>query len=395
MTGHLPKIAPHVLATRPPAIDRINRLARTERAAGRDLISLGQATSNVPIPVDDATLKELLDRDSLTAYPPDAGLPELRAAICDDLQTRHAVTLDPETQLIITAGANHAGHSALHAILSPGDTVALFTPFYFNHEMAVQLLGGKVKELPCGPGLLPDPDDLAHAAATGLRAVILVSPSNPTGRVIPRETFARILDIAARHGIWVIFDETYEGIVYPGDAEAYSAAYALADHPNLIVVSSFSKCLGLAACRTGVLLAAPEVIAQILKIQDTTVIAAAGFSQKLAAHCLPGLGQHLARIITELAPRRDLLAARLRELPGLSFTLPDGAFFIFADISATGINSWEFVERALREVGLITVPGETCGTGWQHHIRLAFGAVSQSRLHEALDRLRKFWTKLL
>ena len=89
-----------------------------------------------------------------------------------------------------------------------------------------------------------------------------------------------------------------------------------------------------------------------------------------------------------------MLAARLRKLPRLTFTLPDSAFFIFADISATGISSWEFVERAIREAGIITVPGETCGSGWEHHIRLAFGAVDQPRLHEALDRLGKFWHSL-
>ena len=395
MSAGAPRPAPHVLRTQHPAIVRVNRLAAVAAAKGREVISLGQATSNVPPPVAPGALRELMDARSLAHYSPDAGLPELHAAVAEDLRVRRGAAIDPDRELVITAGANHAFHSALHAILTPGEEVVLPTPLYFNHQMAVELLGGVRRQAPCDSGFLPTPEHLERALCDRTRAIVLVSPSNPTGRVMPREVVTRVLGLAADRGVWVVFDETYEGIVYTGEAADYSAASLLREYPNLIVISSFSKRLGMAGCRVGTLLADGELVEQVLKIQDTTVICAATLSQRIAARCLPGLGDHLRGIVATMRPRRELLLKRLTAFTDTDFIAPDGAFFFFIDITPTGLGSWEFVEAAIRDYGVVTVPGACCGDGWDRRVRLAFGAVTADRLDEAIGRLEEMWRQRL
>jgi aspartate/methionine/tyrosine aminotransferase len=348
-------------------------------------ISLGQGVVHYGPPR--AALEEIprfLDRFPHHRYVPDAGLPELRKAFEEKLRLENGIDAPFERRIFVTAGANQAFLNAVLAVCDPGDEVILLTPYYFNHEMAVALASAVPIAVPTDDRLQPDVPAIEAAITERTRAVVTVSPNNPTGAVYPEETLSAIHRLCARHGIYHISDEAYEYFTYDG-ARHFSPASLGGDH--VISLFSFSKAYGMASWRVGVLVAPEHLHDDLMKIQDTVVVCAPAISQILGLGCLQeGRGHCVSHLPILAKVRRDVLD-RLAGIPDL-VNVPQalGAFYLFAKIH-TDMSAIRVSERLVREHKVAVIPGETFGTASGCWLRIAYGSLREETVVEGIDRL--------
>jgi len=388
-----------VRRTQPALIDRIGRKAAARRRRGEHVFPLAQAVPGFPPPpqVQEA-LRAALEDERTHRYTVDPGLPELRAAIAEVLGGTRGVRWDPDEQILVTAGANLAFAEVLPALADPGDEVLLLSPYYLNHGMAVELFGGRVVEVPLreGSGFSVDLDALERAVSDRSRVLVLVNPSNPIGSVLGRNEVGELLEMAARHDLWVVSDETYEDFVLEPPSDGWASAASFPDHQDRVVVlGSFSKSAGLSGWRVGFIAAPPRLVHQVLKCHDTMVICAPVAGQRGALASLRGERSWLGPLRAELDRRRHAVLDRLEKSPTLECprSASRGAMFVLIrprhrptiDSNAVAL---ELIERT----GVALVPGVAfgrCGEGW---LRLSFAAADRAELETALDALEAFFT---
>ncbi len=367
----------------PPVIHVVRAEADRLRRSGARLLDLGQAVPwwRPAAPLLDATFALLDMRGHGAAYTPDPGLPDVRAALSRRLAERHGLALDPD-RLVLTCGANQAYVNVCLALFDPGDEVLLPAPYYFNHKMALEMLG--VVPVPvdgCGHRL--DVAALEAALTPRTRGLTLVTPGNPLGTAYTAAELEAAQAFAAAHGLWVVSDETYMDLLFDGRPHA-SALHPPGAAERTVLLSSFSKSLALPGWRIGFHAAPESLHAALLKAQDTLAICAPHPAQLALLAGLPDLDRHLAGPLAELALRRDRLAAFCAGR-GLDWIRPDGA--LFAMIKVTGGDSAAFCLDLLREAGVVAVPGGAFGSCADGHIRLSFGSTPRDTFTRALDAL--------
>ena len=372
--------------------DRLNTRAAELRARGHHVISLGQALPPFgPPPVAIDASRSALDRAEAHVYSPDAGLLSLREALCARLASAHDVRATPD-ELIITAGGNQAFMLAAMTLIDAGGDVILPSPYFVNHEMALRAIGGLPIEAPLGErdGFAVRWNDVEPLLTAHTRAVVVCTPSNPTGAVADRTELTRIARELARRGILLIVDETYMHFVY--DAEHWSIASLLEWRENVILVSTFSKSFGMTGWRVGYLLADRAVCEEAIKIQDAMIICAPVVSQIGVEAAIRECWNYPCSFRGELIARRQLLIARMERIPRLHWTPTGGGFFAFVRVDgcqdAIGL-ACDILERA----HVVVVPGTIFGRTGEGFIRLSYGSVSQQDLGKALDRLERYFAK--
>jgi aspartate/methionine/tyrosine aminotransferase len=367
------------------------------RRAGRELIVLAQAMVDYAPP---RTFLEALDEGlrepggRLHGYAPDPGLPELRAALRGYLEASFGLAVDPQTELLVTPGANHAAYTAFATLLEPGDEAILITPWYFNHEMSLRLLDVTPKLVTAAPedGFVPSLEALEAAWTPRTRLLTLVTPNNPTGARYSDDwlrALARLLADSPRwRAVTLLVDQTYQELHYTAPAPLSPAA--LDGLPErTITVGSFSKCFALAGWRLGFLAAPAGLVAEALKIQDSTVICAPHAAQWALARTLEAgveTGRYLEEKRRLLRGRRDALLAPFAEAGRPLPLTPAGACFAFLPLPA-GCDGERVAGILLEEDGVVTVPGIHFGPGWGRYLRLSFGTEPEARLREAGRRI--------
>jgi aspartate/methionine/tyrosine aminotransferase len=386
-------VSRRVQTTATPIIDHLEAVAAAQRAAGRAVISLGQGVAAFPPPPAALKAARAALADPAThTYSPDAGLPALRAAIARKWHRDAGIAVDPEREIIVTAGGNQAIALALLTCTDPGDTVVLPSPYYFNHEMTAHLCGLTSVEAPLSPddGFQLTWERLAPHITPATRAVVLTTPSNPTGAVAdPAALVACARELAARN-VTIIVDETYEYFVF-GAARHYSLAADPALRPHVVTVGSFSKSFGMAGWRVGYLFAPPEVAGPALKVHDTLVICAPVIGQRAVAAALDSdYYPLLAAQRAELATRRAALATGLAAIPQLHWQETFGSIFAFVRV-LDGPPVAELAPLLIREAGVLTIPGTAFGAAGARHLRLSYGSAPVPVLDEALARLSAFF----
>jgi len=368
-----------------PIIDRLNNRIDELRASGRHIISLAQAVPGFPSPAAAskaaAAALSLPDVDRYTA---DAGLPALREAISEWLGNLGGGRIGPE-KLMVTSGANQAFMLAAMTVLQPGESAILAAPFFFNHEMALQAASVTPLEVECTW------DDegaarLLEQAADKARAVVVTTPSNPTGDVFSEATLGRLAEALRDRGIWLIVDETYLTFVHD---ESPRSATRLLDLGNVIVVGSFSKSFAMMGWRIGYLAAPERVIQEAIKAQDAMIICPSAIAQYALLGVLREEPGYSTGFLADMKARRDYAASRLAAMPGIEWTPTPGGFFAFVKVAGCS-DSLAFSLRLLEETGVATVPGRAFGRAGEGHLRLSYGSVTMSELGEAFDRLASF-----
>ena len=373
-----------------PPIDALNTQMSMMNGSGGDVISLGQSVPffGPPSGMLDSVRKAL---DSfgprLHTYGPDAGIPELRYALARKLRDFNGLDFDPETQLLVTPGSNQAFMVAMMTILEPGDEVAIASPYYFNHHMAIELCGGVVKEIPLNEedGFQMSMEDVEGALSDRTRAVVVISPNNPTGAVYHREEIATITKELTRRGIYVVSDDAYEVFCY--DSAEHTSVAGVADSvENVITLGSLSKTFGMTGWRIGYMAASSELCRQALKVQDAMAICAPIISQIAGCAALEWMPDYPLGMIGELNQRRRLLEEALERIPALDWHRTNGALFAMVRSDIQGRErelAWEILEKTQT----LTVPGSAFGRQWEGFLRISYGCSPSDRYEEALSRL--------
>lgn len=319
------------------------------------------------------------------------GDPELRMAV--ERQMRERWRLDLEgSAVLITAGSNMAFHAVVQALLDPGDEVILPLPWYFNHAMAVQLAGGVPVGVASGPQ--PDPERLAAAITPRTRAIVTISPGNPTGVVVAPEVLEAINRLCAHHGLLHISDEAYAAFVH-GAAPHRSPGAASGSGAHTVTLQSLSKSHGMAGWRLGWAVVPLDLMEALAKVQDTVLICPPRLLQRAAVAALAAGEDWLTPRIAALGERRRQLLALLAAAdPAEDLRLwaePDGAFYALLDAPAAMAGE-ALVKRLVLEHGVATLPGESFGLAsapGRALLRLSYGMLDATDLAEAVGRLRR------
>lgn len=315
------------------------------------------------------------------------GSPELRAALGRKLTRDLQMPVDADRELVVTCGATEAMMVAMMTVCDPGDRVGMFSPFYENYSADALLSGAVPVHVPLHPPQYRfDPDELRRAFASGLRAFVLCNPSNPCGRVFTRTELEQIAALAREYDVWVLTDEVYEHIVFAPHRHTYFRTLpGMAE--RTLMCSSLSKTFSITGWRLGYVHAAAPVIAQARKVHDFLTVGAAAPLQHAVVTALGFPESYYAALAGEYAAGRDVLLGYLDQT-GLSYTRPEGAYFVMVDISPFGYASdIEFAHWMTREIGVAPVPGSSFFAHPENrYIRLNFAKRPQT-LHAAGERL--------
>ncbi len=348
-------------------------------------ISLGQGVVHYgPPPPALAAIPEFLATVPHHRYIPDAGLPDLRKAFEGKLRAENGIDAPFEHRIHATVGANQAFLNAVLAICDPGDEVILLSPYYFNHEMAITLASAVPVPVPVDERLQPDLPAIEAAITGRTRAIVTVSPNNPTGAVYPRETLSAIHRLCAERGIYHISDEAYEYFTYDG-AEHFSPGSLGGEH--VISLFSLSKAYGMASWRVGFLVAPEHLHRDLMKIQDTVVVSGSAISQFVGLRAMREGRGYCAAHLPSLATVRKKVLARLSTIPDLvDVPAATGAFYLFVKVNA-GMTALSLSERLVREHKVAVIPGETFGVTRGCWVRIAYGSLREETAVEGIDRL--------
>lgn len=381
MSGTAPSAARRLAAVQSPVIPVMGALI----AQTPGTLSLGQGMVGwgPPEAVISAAQQALQSDPQVHRYGPVEGLPPLRAAIASHLHHHHGIDLGASA-VLVTAGSNMAFNAVAQVLCDPGDEVILPVPFYFNHAMAIRLAGGVPVAVEAG--VIPDPERLAAAITPRSRAIVTVSPNNPSGAVFPPEVLRAINQLCAERGLLHISDEAYALFSY-GTAQHWSPGSAPGSGAHTVTLGSLSKSHGMAGWRLGYAAAPRALMAELAKVQDTILICAPQLTQHAGVAALEaGSGWCLERIAT-LAERRTqvLQALEQPEAPWRLMAPPEGAFYALLNVS-TPLSSDGAMERLIREHRVALVSGSSFGLRgcW---LRLSYGMLDETQLQEALDRL--------
>jgi aminotransferase len=382
------KVPSHIAGIMSPVIDVVKERAAYWRRQGRDIVNLGQAVPGFPPPqAAIQAAQRALEEPDTHSYSADAGILPLRKALADGLAKHCRALIDPKSEIIITAGANQAFVLALITILEPGDEVILPSPFFMNHEMAVRAVGAIPVEAPLSEhdgfdlrleGILP-------FVTPKTRAVVIVSPSNPTGAVCEPGELERItLEMLAR-GVYVISDETYIHFVY--DEAKHLRLNAIPEwREGVITVGSFSKSFAMPGWRVGYLIAPSEIIWEAMKLQDTMIICAPVIAQKAVLAALNECWDYPAPYLPELDRRRKYVHERIAAMPGMSWYPTKGGFFALVRVEGC-TDSERLCMELLDKVQVVTIPGSAFGKAGEGFLRFSYGAADIHALAKAFDRL--------
>jgi aspartate aminotransferase len=375
-----------------PPFDVINHRAAALRERGLDVISLGQAVPGFPPPPAAlAAAQRALSNPDVHRYAADAGLPSLRDALCGALAREFASDVAPD-EVIVTAGGNQAFMLAAMTVLDPGDEVVLPGPYFVNHEMAIRTVGAVPVEaaLDESAGFGTRWKDIAPHITSRTRAVVVCSPSNPTGAVTTGEDLADIIHELAERHVALICDETYMHFVFDGRHVTPTSLAGWREH--VVVVGTFSKSFAMTGWRVGYMIASRDVVAEAIKIQDAMIICAPVISQVAVEAAVREDWNYMKAFDPELRKRRAALVSGLAGVGGLSWTPAGGGFFAFVR-TPSGRDSDALAAAILESVYVVTIPGRAFGKSGEGHLRLSYGAVGVDLLVEACDRLRRFFAQ--
>lgn len=357
----------------------------------KNIISLGVGEPDFVTPEHvRAACSKALDLGR-TTYTPNAGLVELREEIANYLYTSFQVKYEPSNEVIVTVGGSEAIDLALRTLIGAGDEIIVPVPSYIAYSPLAQLSGGKVVEAQTfAADHFKLTAEVLRKHITPRSKVLLVNyPNNPTGAIMTAEDWLPIARVAQEHNLIVISDEIYAELTY--GQKHVSIASLPGMQERTLVISGFSKAFAMTGWRIGYACGNRELIAAMLKIHQYTVMCAPILGQIAAIESLRnGLGEK-DHMVESYSQRRRMFVSGLREI-GLACHDPQGAFYAFPSIAATGLDSNTFAERLMQDAGVATVPGHVFGLGGEGFIRCCY-ASSVSRLTEALDRMDSWLRK--
>ena len=350
-------------------------------------IPLGQGMVGYPPPPQALQLaQDAIQRGDMHTYQNTAGLPALRQAFRAKLIRENGL-LDPqeETVVMVTAGSNMGFHHVIQAVADPGEEIILLTPFYFNHEMAVRIAGCRPVPVDTDSYFQPDPENILHRITARTRAIVTISPNNPTGAVYPEGLLREINELCGRRGLYHIHDEAYEHFLYEDTVHTSPLSFG-GNLSYTIGLHSLSKSYGMAGWRIGFLTIPKHLEAFILKIQDTVLICPPILSQHLALGALQAGSDYCRSFLPGLAETRMLFLQALQHVDFLrTLAVPQGAFYFLIQ-PRISMDSLPCAQRLVREFSVGVIPGKAFGC-LDCALRISFGSTPKDLALEGLQRL--------
>ena len=384
-------VNPYLVDTGTPPIPEAKAWATRYGSARGPLVDLSQAVPGYPAPP--ALLERIASAAGAAAtagYGPIEGDSDLREAYAAHLSRLYGVAIGPQ-ETAITAGCNMAFFVTMLAVAKAGDSVLLPTPWYFNHEMALRMTGIEARPLPCAPaaGFVPDPAEAEALLDDRVRAIVLVTPNNPTGAVYPPETIAQFAALCRRRKIWLILDETYRDFL-PQEAARPHHVLGAPDWRDVVIsLYSFSKSYCIPGHRLGAILAGRAVLDQIGKVLDTVQICPPRAAQSAIAWGIAALAEWRDGNRDEIAGRARAFTRAMEAAPGWRVDSV-GAYFAFVAHPFAGVPAPVVAERLVAERGVLALPGDYFGPGQDGHLRIAFANVGAAALADLPARLNGF-----
>jgi aspartate/methionine/tyrosine aminotransferase len=359
--------------------------ARALEATGRDVIHLeiGEPDFDTPANVREAA-KRALD-EGWTHYGPPLGLPALREAIATDATARKRFAVDPEN-VVVTPGAKPIMFYALLALAQPGDEVIYPDPGFPIYESMTRFVGATPVPIPLREEneFRMDVQELRSLVTDRTRLIIFNSPHNPTGSVLTEEDLRAIADLAAERDITVLADEIYGRILYEGEHHSIAALPGMAE--RTIVLDGFSKTWAMTGWRLGYAILPPDLLPVFSRLIINSVSCTSSHSQMAAVEALTGPQDDVEAMVEEFRARRELIVNGLDAIPGIRCLKPHGAFYVFPNVSGTGMAGPEMANRLLDEAGVACLAGTAFGRVGRDHLRVSY-ANSRENISRALERI--------
>ena len=363
--------------------------AKALQEAGQDVIALagGDPDFDTPDHIIQAAFAAI--EDGGTHYPPSKGTPAALNAIAAKMERENGVKVDPKSQLIIAPGAKWAIYLALASIINPGDEIIYLEPVWVSYPPMITLAGG----VPVPVSLWAKDNFTLTAAALRekitpkTKAIMVNSPSNPTGRVLTEAELQALVEVATENDLYVISDEIYEHLIYDGRTNpAIAAQPGMAE--RTLTINGLSKAYAMTGWRLGWLAASPDIIKLASKLSTQTVSSAATFTMAATAAALNGPQDCVEEMRVAYQKRRDFMVKALNEIDGVDCRSIEGAFYLFPSFPGSQKNSMELADALLEKAGIAGTPGIGFGTSGEGHIRFSI-ATAMNDLERAVERIAK------
>jgi len=359
--------------------------ARALEAQGREIIHLeiGEPDFETPDNIKDAAMRAL--KDGFTHYGPSAGLPEARQAIAEYVSRTRGAAVDA-AQVVITPGAKPIIFFTVLALVDPGDEVIYPNPGFPIYESMIDYVGAKRVPMPLRAenGFAIDTDHLESLITKKTRLVVINSPHNPTGGVLPRATIERIVELAEKHDFYLLSDEIYSRMIYDGEPVSPYSYPGMAE--RTIVLDGHSKTYAMTGWRLGFGIMPKDMAPRVAKLQTNSNSCTCSFTQMAGIEALRGPQTSVDAMVAEFRTRRDLIVDGLNRIPGFDCHRPAGAFYVFPSIKATGRTSKEMENHLMDKAGVAVLSGTAFGANGEGFIRLSY-ANSQANLKRALEKI--------
>lgn len=366
----------------------ISAKAKAMRSSGIDVLSFSAGEPDFDTPDHIKAAAKLALDQGKTKYGPATGEPALRSAIAQSLKTQKNLDYSAE-QIIVTNGGKHSLYNLMQALIEPGDEVIIPAPYWLSYPEMVKLAGGTVKVLPTNAAshYKISPNQLKAAITPKTKLFIFNTPSNPTGMVYSPAEVRAIASVLLDTHVAVVSDEIYDKILYDGAEHLSIAAADPKLRDRVFISSGFAKSYAMTGWRIGYLVGPLDCIKAVARLQSHSTSNVCTFAQYGAIAALEGAQDCVEEMRQSFAKRRTYMMDRLQAIPGIDCPKPDGAFYMFPSIAATGMGSLEFCNTLLDQHHVAAVPGIAFGD--DQSIRLSY-ATSQTAIEQGLDRLEIF-----
>ncbi len=384
----------HMDAIQLSNIRAIGEKAAALAAEGREVTKLqvGEPDFGTPKHIVDAAIASLQAGD--THYAPNRGTLAFRQAIADKLWNDNQVKVDPVSEVLVMNGCAEALFCAVTGLLDPGDEMIIIEPTFINYIQLAKIANAvpvviRARE---EDKWLPDPEVIRKAITPKTKMILLNTPTNPTGAVYPYELLKEIADLAQKHGIFVVADEVYEKLIY-GDAKHVSIASIPGMEELGVTINGLSKAYAMTGWRLGYIAARKELILPMLKVHQYTTTCIPIFVQAGGVDAIRNSEADVEQMRQEYERRRNLISGILEEIPGVTLVRPQGTFYLYPNISASGLKSPDFINRLLDEEGVATIPGTTFDSAGEANIRISF-ASDEASLRRGAEKIGKLMASL-
>lgn len=386
------KIAERLKKVNPSSTLAITAKANKLKSEGKDIVSLaaGEPDFDTPDFIKNAAIEAI--KSGFTKYTSTTGIPELKKAICEKFKKDNSIEYSSE-QIVVSCGVKHSIFNSLMALINCGDEVLIPSPYWVSYPEMVHISDGipRFIRTTAQNNFKISSKDLEKHISAKTKVLLLNSPSNPTGCVYNREELEEIAKICVKKKVFVISDEIYEKLIYDGEKHISIASLSNEIYPLTITVNGLSKSYSMTGWRIGYLGASKEIAEAISRLQDHSTSNPVSISQKAALAALNTPAGFFENINNEFNKRRDYCLSRINSMKNISCVMPRGAFYIFCDISKTGLDSSVFADRLLEETSVSLIPG--AGFGANKYIRISFAA-GMEQLEKGMDRLSEWLNKI-